>query len=53
LETLALNLEESNVEFALEIYEKILLIDPSNVAIAKRIAKILLEKIEKKKQCSI
>ena len=47
LETLALNLEESNVEFALEIYEKILLIDPSNVAIAKRIAKILLEKNRK------
>lgn len=48
LETLALNFEESNIDVAFEIYQKILLIDPSNVAIAKRISKILLGKNRKK-----
>ena len=47
LETLALNFEESNIDVAFEIYQKILLIDPSNVAIAKRISKILLGKNRK------
>ncbi|BAL81597.1 tetratricopeptide repeat protein [Caldisericum exile] len=43
LETLALDFEGKDIDTAIEIYEKILLIDPANVSIARRISKILLE----------
>ncbi|MGC8575846.1 MAG: hypothetical protein ACP5L3_04920 [Caldisericum sp.] len=44
LETLALDFEGKDIDTAIEIYEKILLIDPTNVSVAKKISKILLDK---------
>ncbi len=41
LESLALNYEDKDTNTAVEIYEKILLIDNSNIAVAKKLAKIL------------
>ncbi|MEF3244633.1 MAG: hypothetical protein K6343_01405 [Caldisericaceae bacterium] len=41
LESLALNYEDKDTNLAVEIYEKILLIDNSNIAVAKKLAKIL------------
>uniref|UniRef100_A0A7C4Y0I3 Tetratricopeptide repeat protein n=1 Tax=Caldisericum exile TaxID=693075 RepID=A0A7C4Y0I3_9BACT len=43
LQTLALDFEKKDIDIALSIYEKILLIDPTNVGIAKRCSKILFE----------
>lgn len=44
LETIALDFEGKDINTAIEIYEKILLIDPMNVSVAKKISKILLDK---------
>lgn len=41
LESLALNYEDKDTNLAVEIYEKILLIDNSNIAVAKKLAKVL------------
>lgn len=43
LETLALDFEGKDINTAIEIYEKILLIDPTHLSVAKRVSKILLD----------
>ena len=43
LETLALDFEGKDINTAIEIYEKILLIDPTYLSVAKKISKVLLD----------